>query len=591
MASLPHWEDLQRWGVDDVVRWLKSAKLHECEKTFRSRVIDGRRLCELMEIDVMCLPGIDRIKKRQIWGYIQKIEKKVTRGRDIGLDIRSDRFQPELQFEPSTPDSDDGWASDEFDTHDNENEYEAGWDCDNSHESHNTHERTLNKPLPPPPNGDGADDEDIYQNEELQLPEPVSNHSDEDYTDPNELFEDTPSPPVPSRYIGNRLNRQMDTPPLVPTSDRGGRQAVSHNEDAPPVPPRPHEVCNKLDNIPPALPPSRPPLRQPPVWGKTKLPDEKPRLLVKPLVAKLHDELSNRFAAKAKAEKHHPIKKDSSSSDEDDYLNPGPCVVPDNEDEEVYENPDDNTHVQVKAKRALSLAEHLQSELSKRNSRIPANTSNSPASRPKAQQLPSVNQHSPQKSNHKWPTSQSPDAFSQISNVSEPRNRTDRPNQVKPPIPSPENKGKPRSASAPSIQSPPKLKGRPPLPLPITPKPVPPPTVDPEQAQLQTYPWYYESLRRTDAESLLMQIPSDGNFLVRKSENHPCTLVLMYGGRVCNIPIRKRADNHMYALGKLKEGEQTFSRVPDLVNFHKKFMLTTGGGQVSLKLCPADAGI
>ncbi|XP_074642106.1 lymphocyte cytosolic protein 2-like isoform X7 [Tubulanus polymorphus] len=538
MASLPHWEDLQRWGVDDVVRWLKSAKLHECEKTFRSRVIDGRRLCELMEIDVMCLPGIDRIKKRQIWGYIQKIEKKVTRGRDIGLDIRSDRFQPELQFEPSTPDSDDGWASDEFDTHDNENEYEAGWDCDNSHlqkmlkrlsqevpltESHNTHERTLNKPLPPPPNGDGADDEDIYQNEELQLPEPVSNHSDEDYTDPNELFEDTPSPPVPSRYIGNRLNRQMDTPPLVPTSDRGGRQAVSHNEDAPPVPPRPHE--------------------------------------------------------------------DSSSSDEDDYLNPGPCVVPDNEDEEVYENPDDNTHVQVKAKRALSLAEHLQSELSKRNSRIPANTSNSPASRPKAQQLPSVNQHSPQKSNHKWPTSQSPDAFSQISNVSEPRNRTDRPNQVKPPIPSPENKGKPRSASAPSIQSPPKLKGRPPLPLPITPKPVPPPTVDPEQAQLQTYPWYYESLRRTDAESLLMQIPSDGNFLVRKSENHPCTLVLMYGGRVCNIPIRKRADNHMYALGKLKEGEQTFSRVPDLVNFHKKFMLTTGGGQVSLKLCPADAGI
>ncbi|XP_074642105.1 lymphocyte cytosolic protein 2-like isoform X6 [Tubulanus polymorphus] len=543
MASLPHWEDLQRWGVDDVVRWLKSAKLHECEKTFRSRVIDGRRLCELMEIDVMCLPGIDRIKKRQIWGYIQKIEKKVTRGRDIGLDIRSDRFQPELQFEPSTPDSDDGWASDEFDTHDNENEYEAGWDCDNSHlqkmlkrlsqevpltESHNTHERTLNKPLPPPPNGDGADDEDIYQNEELQLPEPVSNHSDEDYTDPNELFEDTPSPPVPSRYIGNRLNRQMDTPPLVPTSDRGGRQAVSHNEDAPPVPPRPHEVCNKLDNIPPALPPSRPPLRQPPVWGKTKLPDEKPRLLVKPLVAKLHDELSNRFAAKAKAEKHHPIKKDSSSSDEDDYLNPGPCVVPDNEDEEVYENPDDNTHVQVEVK---------------------------------------------------------------TSYVSEPRNRTDRPNQVKPPIPSPENKGKPRSASAPSIQSPPKLKGRPPLPLPITPKPVPPPTVDPEQAQLQTYPWYYESLRRTDAESLLMQIPSDGNFLVRKSENHPCTLVLMYGGRVCNIPIRKRADNHMYALGKLKEGEQTFSRVPDLVNFHKKFMLTTGGGQVSLKLCPADAGI
>lgn len=52
----------------------------------------------------------------------------------------------------------------------------------------------------------------------------------------------------------------------------------------------------------------------------------------------------------------------------------------------------------------------------------------------------------------------------------------------------------------------------------------------------------------------------DGAFMVRKSSGQdvqqPYTLVVFYGGRVYNIPIRFIAATKQYALGRQKRGEE-----------------------------------
>lgn len=52
----------------------------------------------------------------------------------------------------------------------------------------------------------------------------------------------------------------------------------------------------------------------------------------------------------------------------------------------------------------------------------------------------------------------------------------------------------------------------------------------------------------------------DGAFMVRKSSGldvqQPYTLVVFYGGKVYNIPIRLLANTQQYALGREKKGEE-----------------------------------
>lgn len=61
--------------------------------------------------------------------------------------------------------------------------------------------------------------------------------------------------------------------------------------------------------------------------------------------------------------------------------------------------------------------------------------------------------------------------------------------------------------------------------------------------------------------------------MVRKSSGHdtlqPFTLVVLYHGRVYNIPIRFLPSSQEYALGREKMGEEHFSTVAHIVENHQ----------------------
>lgn len=58
----------------------------------------------------------------------------------------------------------------------------------------------------------------------------------------------------------------------------------------------------------------------------------------------------------------------------------------------------------------------------------------------------------------------------------------------------------------------------------------------------------------------LSVVPQDGSYLVRKSSGvdalQPYTLVVLYNGRVYNIPVRYIPTTKQYALGKQKNREE-----------------------------------
>ncbi|XP_022255875.1 B-cell linker protein-like isoform X1 [Limulus polyphemus] len=102
-----------------------------------------------------------------------------------------------------------------------------------------------------------------------------------------------------------------------------------------------------------------------------------------------------------------------------------------------------------------------------------------------------------------------------------------------------------------------------------------------DQDPLLLYPWYHD-IERDKAEKLLQKQGGDGFYLVRPSRRagqaNPYTLTILYTGRVFHLNLRERQDG-LYALGKEKTREKTFSTVAELIGFHQKepILLTTKG--------------
>ncbi|XP_030235675.1 B-cell linker protein isoform X2 [Gadus morhua] len=93
-----------------------------------------------------------------------------------------------------------------------------------------------------------------------------------------------------------------------------------------------------------------------------------------------------------------------------------------------------------------------------------------------------------------------------------------------------------------------------------------------EKSDIDRQPWYANTCGRKTAEELLIQSNRDGSFLVRRSTGQdpqqPYTLVVLYKGRVYNIPVRFIQATQHYALGREKRGQQHFSSVSKIIENH-----------------------
>ncbi|CAL8359167.1 unnamed protein product [Boreogadus saida] len=96
--------------------------------------------------------------------------------------------------------------------------------------------------------------------------------------------------------------------------------------------------------------------------------------------------------------------------------------------------------------------------------------------------------------------------------------------------------------------------------------------MDMEKSDIDRQPWYANTCGRKTAEELLIKSNRDGSFLVRRSTGQdpqqPYTLVVLYKGRVYNIPVRFIQATQHYALGREKRGQQHFSSVSKIIENH-----------------------
>ncbi|XP_038240941.1 SH2 domain-containing protein 6 [Dermochelys coriacea] len=99
-----------------------------------------------------------------------------------------------------------------------------------------------------------------------------------------------------------------------------------------------------------------------------------------------------------------------------------------------------------------------------------------------------------------------------------------------------------------------------------------------EDPGLQDQAWYAGSCDRHVAESVLQGVNKDSAFMVRQSSglgwNQPFTLVVLYKGRVYNIPIRYLESSRQYTLGKDgKSREERFDSVASIVQHYSEYPL------------------
>lgn len=94
-----------------------------------------------------------------------------------------------------------------------------------------------------------------------------------------------------------------------------------------------------------------------------------------------------------------------------------------------------------------------------------------------------------------------------------------------------------------------------------------------EEAGVYKKPWYVGNCDRKTAEDALIRSAKDGSYLLRKSSGvdalQPYTLVVLFNGRVYNIPVRYIPKTKQYALGKQKNREERFKTVSEIIENHQ----------------------
>ncbi|XP_072447175.1 lymphocyte cytosolic protein 2a [Chiloscyllium punctatum] len=112
---------------------------------------------------------------------------------------------------------------------------------------------------------------------------------------------------------------------------------------------------------------------------------------------------------------------------------------------------------------------------------------------------------------------------------------------------------------------------RPPLPLPVNKgRPIPPAP----QEQSLSREWYVSDIGRTEAEAALRSNNKDGTFLVRDSSRRnneqPYVLMVLFGYKVYNIPIRYQETTDVFLLGTGLRGRENFRSVTEIIEYHSQ---------------------
>ncbi|GFW59278.1 SH2 domain-containing protein [Trichonephila clavipes] len=93
-----------------------------------------------------------------------------------------------------------------------------------------------------------------------------------------------------------------------------------------------------------------------------------------------------------------------------------------------------------------------------------------------------------------------------------------------------------------------------------------------KKRDLFQYPWYHE-VNSKEATNRLLGVGENGAYLVRPStvitDEIKNTLCVLHDWKIRNMYIRKKEDG-LYSLGSKKLFEQTFSSIPELVEYHQR---------------------
>ncbi|XP_064629925.1 B-cell linker protein-like isoform X3 [Lineus longissimus] len=584
--SLPNTNELQTWNVDRVSQWLTRVGLSDCIETFRNRDIDGKTLSKYNEGKCMSLTGISMKMKRELWRHVNayieenpplgsrpqsKIIPKSVQKLFGGTSVSkvSKTLPPPIDYSNTGDDSDgESWPEDEFDSEPDdfdEHPNHASLSYETPSEPAQNTDDFYELPWDDPLAQKYLDEKLRRVSEDLQqsssgcsslLPHSLSHNEAFNRQFSQDLGSDSDQDQLFSydRRISDVYGSETDLfqseYDQEPHQDDDGHSPDEDYEQ----PTSAHPSPSKFTAI------GLSPIHKP---TKSRVPDPEPE--------------ADEFYEMTDFESDTQIKPFTKSSTMPSSVPPIPAPI------KSRTLPPAPTPIKPKdgPKRTIPTPPDSRSNSLSSSSSIPGSPQ-FPRS-PKLGKLPPAPFRRP---GYREPrtsvTSISSSSSESGSGVVGPPPLPPRIPLPPPPLPRPEPPGQ-EDKPAPRRGS---------IPLPMPPVPSVPDDTEPDILDgLYAYPWFHGSVGRDYANKKLPLLPEDGTFLVRKSTHgphQPYSLDILYESTIKRLPIRLRRDGK-YALGKEKDGEQSFAGVADLIVYHKEypiFVVGSAGAEVTLKRTP-----
>ncbi|XP_067852668.1 lymphocyte cytosolic protein 2a [Heptranchias perlo] len=535
--NLPNRNDVIQWSPNHLADYFRMLEWKDCEKVVRKNSISGQRFLNMSENDIQRFPTL---RVPQIYQLCQEINK-----REEKRSFFQKRHQNQIIQESTDhrQEEDIGWDSDEFteddDDYEDPDQEQGSEEDDGDYESPNEdgEGRNSDNDYEPPP----SNDEEAHQSK-ICAAKPISN--DSDYADKRSTLKSGNHPPIPPQRPGSV--------PILPSGNKGNIANVfsnlSVNEDPG------HSKDRGFSS----------PGYRAPMIDRSKKPT-----------------LDQSGAPYCERDSPSMVKK---SPFQDKLAMAGPPRLP------FGNRPDPSSWMPKPT--------------------VPVDRSNSTLGRRQTSPRPSLPDRRFEEEEENFSQRAFPRPVDSALNANTFPYRTPRPgpkpsfsggNQL--PLSNPESLS-PSGSLPPRFQQETKQSfsrgpndSRPPLPLPankarsIMPAP---------QEQCLSRKWYAGDIGRSEAESALRSINEDGTFLVRdssrRSSEQPYVLMVLYGYKVYNIPIRYLEDAEVYLLGTGLRGKENFNSVTEIVEYHTQapLLLIDGkdrsGGQRNQCVLTSPAG-
>ncbi|XP_066278014.1 lymphocyte cytosolic protein 2-like [Branchiostoma lanceolatum] len=117
VSKNPSADEVQRWGPSEVAEWLAQIGLEDCVRFFQDRNVTGAELLALDESQLFRWQDLPIKRRREVAKHIETLKsKKQEKKSKFSLFSKKPQLpSKDYQHEPTTPDDDEGWSSDEFD--------------------------------------------------------------------------------------------------------------------------------------------------------------------------------------------------------------------------------------------------------------------------------------------------------------------------------------------------------------------------------------------------------------------------------------------------------------------------------------------